>query len=276
MNMLHTAVVTVGCLLTVSTAGAAQEASGGGVAGRLQATRGALEAQLRRLEGLGRGAHATEQGSPASGEVAVIRARLAEGDFRVGDRIKLAVEGDTHEPDGPGASSVERQLTDTFTVGPEQELTLPVIGVVALRGVLRSELEARLRREVSLVIRDPVVHARSLIRLSVQGAVVRPGYYSLPTDAVLSDALMAAGGTGPDAKLAKLRIERDGKAIWEGEPLRRALAEGRTVDDIGLRVGDQFVVPRRGGAGVISGLQVVALVVSIPVAIYTLTRVSHD
>src|SRR6266581_3274953 len=34
-----------------------------------------------------------------------------------------------------------RQLTDTFTVNGAQELTLPLLGLVPLRGVLRSELE---------------------------------------------------------------------------------------------------------------------------------------
>jgi protein involved in polysaccharide export with SLBB domain len=243
----------------------------------LQATRGELEGQVQRLEQVARsGSSGDEERSQARVEVAVIRARLADGDFHVGDRVALSVEGDAHSQERPGAGSVEQQLSDTFTVGSGQELTLPVIGAVALRGVLRSELQASLRREVSLVIRDPVVHARSLIRLSVQGAVARPGYYSLPTDAVLSDALMSAGGPAPDAKLAKLRIERDGKSIWEGELLRRAVAEGKTVDEIGLRAGDQFVVPRRGGPSVLGGLQVVGLVLSIPVAIYTITRVSHD
>lgn len=271
MKIIRAAVVVVTCLCAVSTAGAGQ---GGG--GRLQATRGELEGQLQGLEQLARaGVKSDQERSQARAQVAVIRARLADGDFHVGDRIVLTVEGDKHQAEQPSASSVEQQLSDTFTVGSGQELTLPVIGVVALRGVLRSELQARLRREVALVIREPVIHARSLIRISVQGAVARPGYYLLPIDAVLSDALMAAGGPGPDAKLGKLRVERDGTVIWEGEQLRQAIAEGRTVDDIGLHAGDQFVLPRRGGPGVLGGLQVVGLVLSIPVAIYTLTRVSR-
>jgi protein involved in polysaccharide export with SLBB domain len=275
MNVVSAAVIIVACVLAVPTAYAAQGQGGRAVGGRLQATRAELEAQLRRLEQLARsGAQGDEQRSQATVGVAVIRARLTEGDFRVGDRVVLTVEGDSHRPERPDAGSVEQQLSDTFTVGSEQELTLPMIGAVALRGVLRSELQPYLRREIGVVIREPVVHARSLIRLSVQGGVARPGYYSLPTDAMLSDALMVAGGLGPDAKLAKLRIERDGKAIWEGDVLRRAVAEGRTVDDVGLQAGDQFVVPRGRGPGV--SLQVAGLVLSIPVAIYTLTRISHD
>src|SRR5437879_12826964 len=86
-----------------------------------------------------------------STETTYIQRRLKEGDFRVGDRILLVVEDP--EPPATGAGtpvvkSSEQQLSDTFTVGSSQELTLPVVGVVSLRGVLRTELEPRLTGEV--------------------------------------------------------------------------------------------------------------------------------
>jgi protein involved in polysaccharide export with SLBB domain len=272
MRILCTALATAACLLVVPTADAAQGRSE--VEGRLHATRGELEGQVQRLEQLARSAAADgEQRSEASVTLAVLRARLAEGDFEVGDRIALAVEGDPQEREPTDARSVERQLSDTFTVAAGKALTLPVIGVVALRGLLRAELETHLRREIGRFIWDPVVHARPLVRLSVQEGVVRPGYYSLPADAVLSDALMAAGGPAPEANVAKLRIERNGKRIWEGNVLRRAIAEGRTLDEMGLRAGDQFVVPRRGGNLAEGSLRVFGLLLSIPVGIYTITQI---
>jgi polysaccharide export outer membrane protein len=167
--------------------------------------------------------------------------------------------------------SIEQQLTDTFTVGAERTLILPTIGLVTLQGVLRAELEAHLAREIGRFIREPVLYARPLIRVSVQGDVARPGFYSLPVDAVLSDALMAAGGPTQQAQLAKLRIERNGTPIWSGPLLRQAVAEGRTLDDMDLRAGDQFAVP--GRARPENTLRIIGLVLSIPVTIFTLTRV---
>lgn len=233
-----------------------------------QATRSELEARRQQLEELVRsGTAAPRQLAPAHALIGTIRARLADGDFQVGDRIAIAVAEDTVVR---GTRSVEQQLSDTFTVGPGKTLRLPVVGVVQLRGVLRSELEGELIREVSRVIRDPLLSAKTVLRISVQGGVARPGYYSLPTDAVVSDALMAAGGPSPEAKIAKVRIERDGKAIWEGERLQQAIAAGQTLEGIGLRAGDQVVVPRRVGTE--RTLRILALVVSIPTAIYTLSR----
>src|SRR5206468_1006571 len=83
-------------------------------------------------------------------------------------RVALIVESQ----DGPAAANAairttEQQLTDTFTVGSQQEVTLPVVGVVSLRGVLRTELQPRLTDEIARCVRDPVVHAHALVGLSV-------------------------------------------------------------------------------------------------------------
>jgi len=96
----------------------------------------------------------------------------------------------------------------------------------------------------------------------------------VPADAVIPAVLMAAGGTTHEAKLNKLRIQRSGKTIWEGDALRQAVATGSTVDDLGLRPGDEIVVPRGGSlAGVYGPVQLLAVLLGIPVTIYTLTKI---
>lgn len=260
-----------GCLLTASPANA-QELTD--LAGRVHATRSELESQLRNLQDMAIAETATEaQRTWARAQFAATRTRLAEGDFHVGDRIAIAVAGEAEERAGgesPGRT-VEQQLSDTFTVNLAQELSLPVVGVVSLRGVLRSELESRLSSEVARVIREPVLRAKPLIRLSVQGAVANPGYYTLTADAVLSDALMAAGGPAAGAKIKKMRIERDGKPLWRGDSLQRAVAEGRTLVEMRLRGGDQFLVPE-GTSRTEGWIRTIAAAISIPIAIYSLTR----
>ncbi len=227
----------------------------------LGATRPALEARAARLEEaaqsatLARGAR-----DDAARDAGAIRQRLADGDFKVGDRLLLAVEG-------------EKELSDTFTVGLGRLLTLPLIGDVPLGGVLRSELQAYLTRRLAQNLRDPVVRAQAYVRLSIQGAVARPGFYGVPAMAPLSDVFMVAGGTTQEADLPKLRIERAGKPIWQGKALQQAIAEGRTVDEAGLVAGDQYVVPRRGGTSVGEVLRFGGVVLSIPITVYTLTRI---
>ena len=247
----------------------------------LQATRPALEQLAQQLD---QAAQAKDSSSEARewarAQVAVVRLRLAEGDFQIGDRVALRVEDDAivapladrvQAQAQPAGKTIEQQLSDTFAVGQGRDLILPAIGTVSLRGVLRSELEGHLTRYISQYVRDPVVHARPLLRLSIQGAVARPGYYYVPTDAVLPDAMMAAGGPRPEAKMDKARIERGGSRVWEGDRLRLALAEGRTVDALNLRTGDQVVVPTQ--SNLFDGVRFVSILLGIPVTVYALTRI---
>lgn len=248
------------CCMALPRSGGAQQAADSGAG--LQATRLALQSLTQR--------------DSSRSDAAAIHARLTEGDFQQGDRVLLSVEGEPQFPDRPvpvqQLRTIERQLSDTFTVGSGRELVLPVIGPISLRGVLRAELQPYLTQEIARFVKDPVVHAKGLIRVSVAGAVAKPGFYFVPTDAALSDALTAAGGPTQEAKLNKVRIERAGKRILQGNALRLAFTEGRTFDAMNLRAGDSFVVPGYSGH-VYENVRLLATLLSIPVAIYTLTRI---
>ncbi len=150
--------------------------------------------------------------------------------FQAGDRILLRVEGDS-------------ALSDTFTVVAGPALRLPNIGEISLAGVRRRDLEAHLSRELGRYINDPVLQARALIRVSVVGEVVRPGYYAVPIDLVLTDALMLAGGATKDARVERLSIQRGNSSLWSGDPLQTAIARGATLDELGIRAGDRIQVP---------------------------------
>lgn len=169
--------------------------------------------------------------------------------FQIGDRILLSVEGDS-------------VLSDTFTVVAGPALRLPKIGDISLANVPRSGLEPYLTRELGRYINDPVVTARALIRISVMGEVVRPGFYAVPVDLVLPDALMLAGGATSEARLEKLQIVRGNSAVVTSTALQTAIARGATLDQLGIRAGDRIEVPRgrdpeskwRIGAMIIGGV----------------------
>lgn len=200
---------------------------------RPQLTRIELQAMLDHLDQLAASSeNSADVRAKARNEAEIVRGRLAAGDIRVGDQISLVVEG-------------EDSLSRTFTVQQNETLTLPGIGDLSLRGVLRSELERHLTDHISRYIRDPVVHAHSLLRITISGSVVRPGFYAVGADRLLSDAIMEAGGPAAESNLQSIRIERAGKRIWEGDYLQQAIAEGRTLDQLSLQAGDQVVVPAR-------------------------------
>jgi polysaccharide export outer membrane protein len=211
----------------------------------LQPTRAGLQAALSSLEAAG---------ATGAGEAELIRARLRDGDFQVGDQLGVTVEG-------------EQALTATFTVGAGRVLVLPGLGEVSLAGVLRSEAEAKLTADLRRYLREPVVHVHPLVRLAVIGQVRQPGYYVLAADALVSDAIMAAGGPLPTAKLAAARIERGPQRIWEGRALQQAIAQGRTLDQMSLRAGDQVSVPNDSGS---RGAAAMRAALAVPGAILAL------
>ncbi|MFW6201321.1 MAG: polysaccharide biosynthesis/export family protein [Gemmatimonadota bacterium] len=210
---------------------AGQDASEVWNAAELQLTRTQLEALLERYEETARSsAYSGGLRDRARRQAELIRNRLTEGDFRVGDRIVMTVEG-------------ESQLSDTFTVSTGRVIRVPVIGELSLDGVLRAELEESLTEQLGRYIQDPSVHAEALIRLGILGAVGEPGFYTVPADVLLSDAIMLAGGLGEETELTRLRIMRGDDEIWGGDRLQEAMTEGRTLDQLNLRAGDRIVLP---------------------------------
>jgi polysaccharide export outer membrane protein len=200
--------------------------------------------------------------APAPAGVVATSSPVLGGTFQVGDRVSIRVEGDTI-------------LTNTYTVGPGPTLVLPEIGVIALRGVRRTEAETYLRQQIGRYLKDPVVHAKALLRVSVIGEVQHPGFYSVAFDAALEDALMQAGGPTRDAKVPAMRVEREGKTVLQGDSLQLALARGLSADQVGLRDGDRFVLPRMAVKDPESTWRILGILVTIPVAIYGITRAAH-
>src|SRR5437867_1617563 len=180
--------------------------------------------------------------------------------FQAGDRILLHVEGDS-------------ALSDTFTVVAGPALRLPDIGEISLAGVRRTDLEAHLTRELNRYIKDPVVTARALIRVSVAGEDTRPGFYAVPVDLVLPDALMLAGGATQRARVDRLLILRGDAPLWGGDRLQRAIAHGATLDQLGIQAGDRIQVPAQRDPE--SNWRITGLVVSTLAALVTIVAVTH-
>jgi protein involved in polysaccharide export with SLBB domain len=254
--------LAVGAALVLSSSVAAQQQtiqSDSTMAARLTVTRDTLQAILQRIDSAN-GPDSAKGDQKLRTLAQQIRARLSRGDFQPGDRIRLQVDS-------------EPQLSDTFPVGPSQEVVLPIIGVVSLHGVLRSELQAAMTRELGRFLRDPIVRAMPLIRLSIAGEVARPGFYMLPPTAVVSDVVTAAGGTTQNAEVEKMFVQRGDDRVFEGQALQGIISEGRTLDDASIRPGDKFVVPTKNSDSVFYTVRTISILLSIPLTIFALTQI---
>jgi polysaccharide export outer membrane protein len=249
-------------LLLGGPAAVAQQSAADTALYRLTVSRDTLQALLAQLDSTMQDSAGSNASARARARTTaqLIRGRLERGDFQAGDRITLQVDS-------------EPALSDTFPVGPNQEIVLPVVGVLSLHGVLRSELQTAMSRELGRFLRDPIVRATPLIRISVIGEVTKPGFYLVPPTAVVSDVITAAAGPTQVARVEKMWIERGGRRFIEGQPLQQIMAEGRTLDDANIRPGDKFVVPAQNQGSFFNTVRTISIILSIPLTIYALTQI---
>jgi protein involved in polysaccharide export with SLBB domain len=222
----------------------------------VRATRQQLEGLRAHYEAAARSqAYSPELRARARDQADTVRRRLQEGDFRSGDWVIMTLEG-------------EPALSDTFRVTGDRSLGLPAVGAVSLVGVLRSELESHLTRQIGRYINQPVVYARSYMRISFAGEVGTPGYHLMAAETPISEAIMLAGGPTVSAKLSNVQIHRGAEKIWSGEALQLAIREGWTLAELDLQDGDQVDVPRRSAfaAGEIGRTLVVVSSVAVGLA----------
>ena len=199
------------------------------IEGRLSATRAELDSLAMHADEAAASGGNGQTREEKQREAAALRARLRDGDFQVGDRVLLFLRGDS-------------VLTDTFTVERERTLSLPDIPTVSLAGVLRSELQSHLAKQLGEFVKDTVLRAKAMIQLGVVGEVSRPGYYLLPVDASVNDAIMAADGLTTRTDLPKSYVRRGTRKLLSKADVRTALVERLTLDELNLEAGDELVV----------------------------------
>lgn len=184
-----------------------------------------------------------------------LRHRLQFGDFEVGDRVVLRVAG-------------LPALTDSFTVRAGRVLQLPDIPDIPLTGVLRSELRDHLHQHLRQYVIDPAIEVRPLVRIGVLGAVETPGFYAVPPDMLLSEALMVAGGPTREADVTRTTVRRGPRVVWTENRVHRAMRSGATLDDIDLRAGDEIVVGEKRDVNWTEIIRTAAYVAAVAVTVY--------
>jgi protein involved in polysaccharide export with SLBB domain len=194
-----------------------------------QATRVQLQAKLAQLNSDLTRAKA-EQLLILQEQASIIRGRLHKGDFQVGDRFVIVLRQDTVR-------------SDTLIVRDSLRVAVLNLPEFSVFGVLRSELEEKLSAHVGRFLRNAAVRATLLTRVSVTGAVERPGFYYAGPDRPINDLLTSAGGPAVEADLSRMTVSRVGKKILSGNAAKRAVEDGSTLEALNIQSGDTVHVP---------------------------------
>jgi hypothetical protein len=217
MRTLSTAVVMAGLVIALTASpSAAQQPSQQPSEPRALATRAELETLLKG-------------GTVSGDEAAVIRDRLKKGDFTPGDRVVIHV-------------AQEQALNDTFPIRAGGVLILPNLPDISMNGVLRSEAQAYLTAQIAKYVLNATVLVDPLIRVSILGAVSKPGFYTVRADMLASEVVMAGGGPSGSANLRKTTVRRNGVVVRNEKELQVAFNRGVSLDALNLQAGDEIVV----------------------------------
>ncbi len=225
------------CLLLIAPAAVQAQTAQRSVreeARRATATRDELEAMAAEAELIASAPGTSGQTRrDKSTDATTLRERLRTGDFQPGDRIVLRITGDPNFPP-----------IDTLTVRPGGILQIDRLGEIPIRGVLRTELAAHMKREVTKIVRGATVQATSVVRIGAFGQIARPGFYEFPSEGLLNEVLNRAGLV-IDSDQHNVSVNRGGVEIWNRQSIDVALQEGISIDQLGLRGGDQVMVGQK-------------------------------
>lgn len=198
-----------------------------------------------------------KSGKVSDDEVTVIRDRLKNGDFAPGDRIVIHV-------------AQEQTLNDTFPVRAGRVLILPNLEEIPMAGVLRSEAQSYLTAQIAKYVKDPTVIVDPLIRVSILGAVTRPGFYTVRADMLASEVIMAGGGPVSNANLRKAVIRRNGIVVRDEKQLQVAFSRGVSLDALNLQAGDEVYVAEKR-----TGMETLGLLGAVSGAIFAVIAVAR-
>ena len=154
------------------------------------------------------------------------------------------------------------ELSGDFPIDENDSLLLPIVGGFSVKDMSVSDIRGRIRREFGQLYTQSFVSVTPLFRVAVVGEVVHPGLYSVDPTLTIYQVVAQAGGLTRQAKESQMRLIRN------GQQMRLSLDAGSlarsTLREIGVRSGDQVVVPRRSITYEtwIVGLQLVAVALS--------------
>jgi protein involved in polysaccharide export with SLBB domain len=248
-------------LASVAWSGTAQTVPVVVNADRAMVSRAELTAALQEIDGfLAAGGYSSVMRAAKQAQADAIRERLAEGDLRVGDLIRLDV-------------AEVSTFSNTYMVSPTRTITLPGSTEISVAGILRSELEAHLTTQLKKLVRDPSVRVIPTIRLSIFGAVGKPGFVNAPATLLLSDVIQQlAGGPANNVRWNKSQILRGEKVVVDGPEFTTAVNTATTIDQLNLQAGDVIQVDAKPAGGtmarILAALGGVASIVWIGVQIF--------
>jgi protein involved in polysaccharide export with SLBB domain len=145
----------------------------------------------------------------------------------------------------------EKELSAKYQVGPEGSIRFPFLGTIPVQGKQADEIA----REISIGLRDGkylldphvsvFVEQTNSKRISVLGAVAKPGTFPIIPGMTVVQAVSNAGGFTPLASKDDTVVTRRRGGKLERHRIPVSEVTRGNADDFPLRAGDIVFVPER-------------------------------
>ena len=102
-----------------------------------------------------------------------------------------------------------------------------------------------------------------VVRLGMFGSLLRTGFFEFPADLLLSEAIMKSGGPSAISDQHNVTIRRGAEETWGRQAVDIALQEGVSIEQLGLRGGDQLVMGEKSQMSATMVLQYVTMTLQV-------------
>jgi len=176
-------------------------------------------------------------------------------DLKLGDGVRLTFY------------NIEDNVSGDYFVMRDGTIQLPYIGLIHTQQKPFPSIQESIIKSYQSIYREPELTVQPLFRINVLGEVKAPGIYFVTGYERLTDLLAMAGGETLEADLDKLYLLRDDERIDINA--KRIVKEGKSLQDLGMRSGDQVYIERAGlvsyrnASLLISGIGVAATIAAI-------------
>jgi polysaccharide export outer membrane protein len=158
----------------------------------------------------------------------------------------------------------EEDLSGEFQVDEQGSVVLPLLGKKQVLGISPDNLRDQLSEEYAQYLVNSAVNVTLLRRIIVLGEVRVAGQYTVDATNSVADVIARAQGVTPAGNAEDIVLVRN------GQRLRTGITGMESLQEAGIRSGDQIIVGRRSWAsrnfssmvGIISILANVAVIVA--------------
>ncbi len=154
------------------------------------------------------------------------KASPGSGTLRPGDVVKLMIWR-------------EKDLSGELTVDENGVVVFPKLGPIRVTEVAPEALRDTLVTLYQRYLVNPSIEVTLLRRVTILGAVRKPGVYPVDPTTTIADALALAGGVAPEGRMNRLELRRGDQRIDID------VHAGMRIADSPIQSGDQLYVPER-------------------------------